>query len=337
MDPLTHALSGAILGRGIPKEPLPFRTILLLAGMAMLPDIDIVLRLVSDNFYLIHHRGVTHSLLMLPLWIWLIRSLLPASQQRLPLMPWLIGLTLTMHILLDLITSFGTMIFSPLSDLRATIDLVFIIDPLFTLLMAVPLILMPILRHYRRAVAVASLAMMGTYLLLTMIWHEKGLELARHQHPTAEHVYALPQPFSPFRWMLVASYPESERRALVDFMPGFNGSAPLLPERIVDQFSAGMSTSAKPQWQTLPALRSLAHTESLPGIAFYRWFARFPVVIRHDEQLIELADLRFETMNLDRDAFRLRVELGEKPRAWLVWRGEKMSELTDLEAPATSW
>jgi len=337
MDPLTHALSGAVLGRGIPKEALPLKTIFLLAGMAMLPDIDIVLRLVSDNFYLIHHRGMTHSILMLPLWVWLIHSLLPGTQQKHPMMPWLIGATLLMHIFLDLITSFGTMILSPLSDLRATIDLVFIIDPLFTLLLLLPLLLMPLFQRYKRSLAIASLCMMGLYLLLTQIYHEKAVALARMEQPSAEHIYALPQPFSPFRWMLIASDPENENRALVDFMPGFSGSASFLPKELVDQFDYDTSTVDKINWQTLPALRSIPDIEGLPGIAFYRWFARFPVVVKKSESVIELADLRFETMNLQRDAFRLRIELGEKPRAWLLWRGEKRSELTDADAPPTSW
>jgi len=337
MDPLTHALSGAILARSIPKAPLPFKTLLLLVGAAMLPDIDIVLRLVSDNFYLIHHRGVTHSILMLPLWVWLIFSLLPESQQRQSIMPWMVGSALLMHIFLDLITSFGTMILSPLSDLRATIDLVFIIDPLFTLLMLVPLIVMPLLKKQRRLIAIISLIMLGGYLLITLVWHEKGLELARQENPAAEHVYALPQPFSPFRWMLIASHPKHETRALVDFIPSFPGTALFFPEAIVEQFSNGISLPDHLQWQSLPALRSMTDTESLPGIAFYRWFARFPVIVNKSDTIIELADLRFETMNLDRDAFRLRIELGEKPRAWLLWRGEKKSELTDTDAPVTSW
>lgn len=337
MDPLTHALSGAILARGIPREALPVKTVMLLAGMAMLPDIDIVLRLVSDNFYLIHHRGMTHSLLMLPLWLWLIYTMLPASQQRQPLMPWLIGSALAMHIFLDLITSFGTMILSPLSDIRATIDLVFIIDPIFTLLLLMPIILMHMFRKRARALAIASLVMMGCYLLVTLLYHEKALALARAGQPAAEHVYALPQPFTPFRWMLIASDPENENRALVDFMPAFPGSAPLLPKDVVEQFSAGTSTADNVRWQTLPALRSMTGIEDLPGIAFYRWFARFPVITKQTDKVIELADLRFETMNLDRDAFRLRIELGKQPRAWLLWRGEKRSELTDADAPPTSW
>ncbi len=338
MDPITHGLSGAILARAIPNKPLPRGSILLLVGMAMLPDIDIILRAVSDIFYLRHHRGVTHSLLMLPLWSWLLFSLLPGSQNRLPVMPWLIGSALLTHIFLDLITSFGTMLFAPLSDIRATLDLVFIIDPIFSALLLFPLLLIiwPLKRH-ARTVAITSLCIVATYVGGTAYLHQKSTALARQHHPNAEHINAMPLPFSPFHWMLIASYPDHEARTAVNFLPAFPGTAPFFPEDMVEQFTAGTGSPEQLTWQSFPALRSLDDIERLPGVAFYRWFARFPVLLEKRDKYLLLGDLRFETMDLKRNTFRLFIELGEKPRAWLLWRGEKKSELTNVEAPATSW
>jgi len=342
MDPVTHALGGAILARAVPKQPLPKSSLLLLIGMAMLPDIDIILRGVSDIFYLRHHRGVTHSLLMLPLWTWLIFTLLPANQNKQPMMPWLIGLALLLHIFLDLVTSFGTMLFSPLSDARAALDLIFIIDPIFSTLLLAPLLLIiwPLKRH-ARSVAIISLCLAGSYVAGTAYLHQKSTQLTRLHHPSAEHVNAMPLPFSPFHWMLVASYPDHEARSAVNFFPAFPGTAPLFPKELVDQFTVGTGTPEKLTWQSLSALRSLENIEELPGIAFYRWFARFPVILEKSDRHLLLGDLRFETMDLKRDAFRLLVELdgasGEKSKAWLLWRGERKSDLTDIGAPSTSW
>jgi len=72
VDPLTHAISGAALARAFPKQPLPAKQVFFIILLTMAPDSDIVLRLISDPVYLQHHRGLTHSLLMLPLWSWLI-------------------------------------------------------------------------------------------------------------------------------------------------------------------------------------------------------------------------------------------------------------------------
>ncbi len=42
---------------------------MIVAGLATnMPDLDIVLAPISSQLYLLHHRGETHSLLMLPLW-----------------------------------------------------------------------------------------------------------------------------------------------------------------------------------------------------------------------------------------------------------------------------
>jgi len=66
VDPLTHAISGAALARAFPKKTLPPKQLILIILLAMAPDCDIVLRLISDPVYLQHHRSLTHSLLMLP-------------------------------------------------------------------------------------------------------------------------------------------------------------------------------------------------------------------------------------------------------------------------------
>ncbi|MDQ6965610.1 MAG: metal-dependent hydrolase [Mariprofundaceae bacterium] len=101
MDPLTHALSGSVLARALPGKPLPTRYVMLLVLLTMAPDADFVLHYISDTTYLQYHRGVTHSLLMLPLWTWLIYSLLPARRAsfiahptRLP--AWLIAAAIAM-------------------------------------------------------------------------------------------------------------------------------------------------------------------------------------------------------------------------------------------------
>jgi inner membrane protein len=336
MDPFTHGLSGAILARSFPKAAIPHRYVWLLAAVAMLPDIDYLLKFISDIAYLRYHRGITHSFLMLPIWSWLIYSLLPLQRDRQPCIPWLIGAALLVHIFLDLITSFGTMTVAPFSDMRASLDLLFIIDPIFSALLLLPLAMMLLFKNHVRMLGIASLLLMGIYLTTTLIFHEKAVALTRQHHPEAGQVHALPQPFSPFRWVLIASYPLKESRTIVDFFPEFSGSAALFPDSLVNQFAYDHTASGI-QWQELPAMRGVNNISHLPGTAFYRWFARFPVLISRSEEAIEFADLRFETMNMERKSFRLRIDLGETPRAWLLWREDRKIELTGHEAPSTSW
>lgn len=304
----------------------------------MAPDIDYVLRLISDTVYLQYHRSITHSLLMLPLWTWLAYSLMPHKRERQPLMPWLIAAALGMHILLDLITSFGTMILAPLSDHRYSFDLVYIIDLLFTGILGLPLLIALFCKKLARPLAVLGLAGMSAYLGLTIATHDKALEIARQQQPSAQEVDALPQPFSPFLWHLIARYPDSYRQAVVDLWPGFRGSSILFPGRFVRRFTEFARPANALQWQPLSRMHTYAGLELLPGVHFYRWFARFPVLLESSEKQVEFGDLRFGAGLYPDSPFRLLIER-EPKHAWLIWREHRspISARDDKNTQGRSW
>lgn len=323
MDPLTHAVSGVALARALPRAPLPRRQVLWLAALAMLPDADIVLSWFSDAAYLRHHRGVTHSLLMLPLWTWLIHALPRKRKSALP--PWLIAAAIGLHIGLDVITSFGTMILAPLSDWRAALDWVFIIDPAFTACWLLPLLAglaMP--RHARRA-AQSSLALAGAWLLLTLAAHQAALDTARSHAPNAA-VAALPLPFSPLHWQLIVDRGDHFERAMLDLAPGWPDAGALFPARFRARFIPARPADDL-HWQRFTRLGADASAPA--GLDFYLWFARFPVVLNQQNGVTAAGDLRF---GIARDArrwpFRLRLEGNQ---AWLIWRDGRKTLLGRLQ------
>src|SRR5919106_4911233 len=119
MDTLTHALSGAVLARATaPRTPGPNQLsvrarVLAGAAAAAFPDIDFVLGYLSPVVYLEHHRGPTHSILLLPLWALVLAwACSRVSRDHFGPAPWfgVCVLGLAAHIAGDLITSFGTMI-----------------------------------------------------------------------------------------------------------------------------------------------------------------------------------------------------------------------------------
>src|SRR5256712_12394791 len=78
MDTLTHALSGALLARATASEEpraIPRR---IAAGFfaCAAPDLDFVFGYAGPVQYLLNHRGITHSLVLLPLWAFLVARLL---------------------------------------------------------------------------------------------------------------------------------------------------------------------------------------------------------------------------------------------------------------------
>ena len=333
MDPLTHALSGSVLARALPGKPLPTSQVILLVLLTMAPDADVVLKFISDTTYLQYPRGITHSLLMLPLWTWLLFSLLPAGRapfgyRPTKLAPWLIGIAIGMHILLDLITSFGTMLLAPLSDWRAALDLVFIIDPLFTACLLLPLLAGLIWRKRMRTLAIAALLLAACYLGLTASAHHQAMQLARIEQPGAQGYAALPLPFSPFHWQLIATWPDHYRRSAVNLKPEFAGSAPFFPQSFIDQYMPPLQSPGHIRWQRLPAMQAVAGLDHLPGVDFYRWFARFPVLIRQNDRHIVFGDLRFGAgIDGAETPFMMQIDLQDTPAAWMIWRKGKRSAL----------
>lgn len=170
MDTITHGIAGALLA----KSFLPERTGRLAAGAvtlgAVLPDTDFFADFIS-NHPLIHaefHRSITHSFVMLPLWSLLLGALTARwdERRRWLLLSAMYALGLALHIALDLITSYGTLIFSPWSRDRYALDITFFADLTLTAVVLLPQLLAWIYSSrgqaaHRGLIAWVSLALTG--------------------------------------------------------------------------------------------------------------------------------------------------------------------------------
>ena len=82
MDSLTHAITGAVIGKALEDEEVkPWGTI---AGVAtgFFPDSDFVLGLINRQFYLQYHRDFTHSLILIPFYAFFFSWLLVKVSTR---------------------------------------------------------------------------------------------------------------------------------------------------------------------------------------------------------------------------------------------------------------
>jgi membrane-bound metal-dependent hydrolase YbcI (DUF457 family) len=160
MDTITHGIIGALLGKaffagessppGSWREPATTtgRVAICAATLgAIFPDVDTLAGPLARNSLAIMtwHRGVTHSLVLLPVWAIALAALSKwlASRLRwpaptLPVLFLIYAVALGSHIFLDLITSFGTMIWSPINYERPAWDWLFIVDLTLTSLALVP-------------------------------------------------------------------------------------------------------------------------------------------------------------------------------------------------------
>jgi membrane-bound metal-dependent hydrolase YbcI (DUF457 family) len=159
MDTITHGIAGALIGKAlfrgedlVSRRPMNRARVVTWVAMlgAIFPDSDVIRDILSKNDMLMitWHRSYTHSLLCLPIFA-VILALISKWIARwrkwdAPSLAQLTGIYaigILSHILLDLVTTFGTMIWSPLEWSRPAWDLLFIVDFSFTGILLIPQLL----------------------------------------------------------------------------------------------------------------------------------------------------------------------------------------------------
>ncbi|SFL80173.1 metal-dependent hydrolase [Nitrosomonas communis] len=315
MDTLTHALSGALLVRSAePVLPilkaLPVRT-RLIAGMtaAAFPDMDAVLRLVDTLTYLNWHQGPTHSLVMLPLWAFLLAHLFSKVARgryswRLFLIP--SGLGIAIHIAEDLITSYGLMLLAPFSTERFSLPLAFVVDLWFSVIIILGLVMSHIFPE-KKYIAGSALICLTIYVVFLVSLHERAKDIGmayvqKMALPDAE-ISVLPQPFSPFNWQIVVLQGETYHILLVKLS---SGSSAIFPDHgVLSNMLAAYQSLISAKWQQhkrfgdspvdTMLVREAWHQ---PVLADFRRFAVFPQFDRIDTSekgvCIWFYDLRFK-------------------------------------------
>jgi membrane-bound metal-dependent hydrolase YbcI (DUF457 family) len=182
MDTITHGIAGALIGkaffdglqglkptvtavanvaaeaashkadaewRGKPAVTIATRVAVWAATLgAVFPDSDSVLDFLDPTgmSVITEHRGLTHSLVLLPMWAlvlgaatwWLLKRRGGDSPPRFSRLALAYAAGIGSHIFLDLINSWGTMIWMPLDRRRVAWDLAFVIDLTLTAVVLAP-------------------------------------------------------------------------------------------------------------------------------------------------------------------------------------------------------
>jgi inner membrane protein len=312
LEPITHFLTGACLGRaGLNRKTALATAVLTLAAEA--PDLDILSRFGGPAFGFAHHRGFTHSFLGLPLdaasvvgfvyLIWRLRGRklkdpkLPPRWGLLFLYACLAGLS---HILLDFTNNYGVRPFWPFSERWYSWDIVFIFEPVlfgFLLLgLMVPSLFSLIDREIGarargpKGRVAATVALIGVVSLwgLRDYEHRRAISaLAARTYQDADpiRVSAYPAMGNPFRWYGVVETPALFALAPVDSLG---------PE--VDS-EDHIDIRYKPEETPI----TLAAKRSYLGRVYLDW-AQYPIteteVLQPPEggYIVNFQDLRFEQL-----------------------------------------
>lgn len=241
MDTLTHGFAGALLARALPgtgdevlDRAFARRESWLGFCAAMFPDADALVSPFSPEFYITQHRGLTHSFVLLPVWaalLALVAATRPPAAAGPPGSPGrrifrvrlaaVSGVAVLSHVLMDWITSWGTMFFSPLDWSRFALDWVFILDAVLTGLLLLGLAGMWAVASRRslersRAAARAGLLAATAYVFFCGVKHAEASGLVARLSPAAAERAAIPQPGSPDRWLLLAGDGTSVSASFVD-------------------------------------------------------------------------------------------------------------------------
>jgi inner membrane protein len=318
MDTLTHALSGALIARATaPRSPganaLPVgRRMWVGAAAAAFPDLDFVTGYMTPLAYLHHHRGITHSLVLLPVWAALVAFIFAAAWRFRP--PWraymgIAAIGIASHIAGDLITAFGTIIFAPLSDARFALATTFIIDLWFSGIIVAALITCAVWRRTRTP-AVAGLAVLAAYVGLQWLMQQQAIDFGR-RHAQAiglrdARVTAVPRPVSPFNWTVVIEEAGHYRYAQVNLVRKAAKPPPEASTGFIATLDAPYRPLRDAVWNEAAVYGTgrddaviAREAYSQPAFRFFRWFAAYPALLRveagNPERCAWFHDLRFVT------------------------------------------
>ena len=315
MDNITHTLSGLLVARlsrkSADSDPLTLKTRMIVAALATnMPDLDIVLAPFSAQFYLLHHRGETHSLLMLPLWAlllsWLFGKLFkpPGGWRALYV---LVALSLLMHILLDWITGYGTQLLAPLSDHRFALGTTFIVDPVLAALFLLGATLPALFKSNRLPAVAASLLAIAWISWEAVMQHRAtqiGQDYARAHGWAQASVTAEARPIAPWNWTVIVKEGERYHYAHLRLrdrpMPAPSKNANWLVKALADfQLPARAQWKSASQFGIGPDAQLARDVWARPELEFFRWFAGAPALYKIDhhagQPCVWFQDLRFLT------------------------------------------
>lgn len=314
MDILTHALSGVLAGKAIRDklEKIPPKIAIFIFTIGTLfPDSDIIYRFISQEAYLYNHRGITHSFLILPIWgllltlFWAVilkyriflkkhNEEIPGATQKTLIEIYIIScLGLTLHIFFDLITTYGTMVLSPISYEKYNIGSVFIADLFFTSIIGLGIFFSNRCNKYQFKPIIASgfFVILFGYVGLTQFLKYESIDIGKNSlaiKANTQHmkIKSFPMAFSPLKWKLI-SYSASDDTYWVAFVD-------LTKDNVLT-----VQWEEESKWGHNPILSPIAEMawedpilDQIRGVYIFPMFHK---LVQNDDKIcIYYKDLRFE-------------------------------------------
>lgn len=310
MDPVTHMLTGACLGRAGLNRKTGLATLTLVLAVEA-PDVDSLWYFAGSVASLQHHRGITHSLVGAPfvaalvtagvygVYRWMKRS---GREPKLPpnwkLLYFYALAGALLHLFQDFTNNYGVRPFAPFNPKWYSWDIVFIVDPIMLLALILGLIVpglfalvseeigsrKPQLRG--RGGAIFALTCIALVIFVRDFEHRRAvneLNARTYRGEDPLRASAFPQPLNPFSWNGVV-----ETRDFVLLLPVNSGSGEVDPDNLG-------TVRFKPEETPV----TMAAKKSYLGRVYLDW-AAYPLVtterLESGRYQVQFEDLRFESL-----------------------------------------
>jgi inner membrane protein len=239
MEPVTHFLTGACLGRAGFNRKTAYATLAMTLA-AEAPDLDVLWGFHGPVSGFEHHRGITHTLIAAPFIalvvtaaVWLFHRF-RRKPPKIPvrwLLVWLFAMIAVLsHLLLDFTNNYGLRPFFPFNPRWYSWDIVFIFEPMMFLALLGALIMplifgladreigarKPLFRG--RGWAIAALVFIVALYGLRNAEHAHAIELVRNAGNGKEPIRRIgvePFPINPFKWYAIAESPSYYQTSVV--------------------------------------------------------------------------------------------------------------------------
>jgi len=326
MEPVTHFLTGACIGRAGLNRRTAYATLAATLA-AEAPDLDTLWGVGGPVVSFAHHRGITHTFLAAPFmaaivtgFVWLLDRYLFSRRKHVQqpvrwLWVWFAALTAHFsHILLDWTNNYGVRPFFPFNARWYAGDLVFIAEPILWALLLLALIVPALLSLTDREVGArraqfrgrgwAIFALTGMVILWCFRWAEHGaarnlVEAAQVTPTPARRIALEPYPIDPWRWHAILETDSTWQTAEVDTHTGAVSSDPRIDSLFKPAYTPAIAAAKRTylgqvylDWSSWPVVRDLGPV-AVPGQPAPNLPATRPWTA------IEFSDLRFAYAYLD--------------------------------------
>ena len=256
----THTLAGLALSRTGLDRWTPHATWTAVIA-SNLPDIDIITQLGGTASYIAYHRGITHTLLGVPLLSLLLAGVMWKISGNFARTFIIAVLVMATHPALDYANTYGIRPFTPIHDTWYYGDALFVIDPFLDSILAATLVAGNYFKVKRRGVAMAGLGVALVYIGVRVQLRDIARE---HLSEFTASVVGFqrsavsPRMETPFVWTGIVETSEADFSVAIDVIQGVTAELARMPKGDLSP--------------------TIEHARSARAARVFMGFARFPFV-----------------------------------------------------------